>query len=419
MPTLRTAARVLLFSRRRILAAGLVLGLVLLPTPARADAGIPMLALLWPASWVLFLPVVALEAWLARRIYEYDLFKHLVSVSRAGGESEKLYYAPGGELLYRQIGSRFVFYMGEYGTITATGQAGCSGAACAPAAPALDAHVIFAGTRLASFRPSRSLYYYRSRLGSVVATTLGGASLRAGYRYSVYGETEARTDWDSNGDGQINELDDSYSELGYTNAVRLSGSLIHLKNRVYDAQARVFLQCDTVDRLRYAYVEGDPVNGADPTGLATTQTSAQSGGEKVYYVRRGDELQVVTRSANGKLSIVASLDTAHLTAENVKAFADKVALAVEKTERGAAGRWSGEGAAKFGSVTGTANGVTTSIVSLREGTNLDISIENRHGNITYRDNNPGNLRIEWRAGGPRSGGIRHLWVEPGRVRRDG
>jgi len=38
------------------------------PCAASADAGVPMLALVWPASWVLFVPVVALEAWFARKI---------------------------------------------------------------------------------------------------------------------------------------------------------------------------------------------------------------------------------------------------------------------------------------------------------------------------------------------------------------
>jgi len=36
-----------------------------LPSASEADAGIPMLALLWPLAWIMFLPVVALEAWVA------------------------------------------------------------------------------------------------------------------------------------------------------------------------------------------------------------------------------------------------------------------------------------------------------------------------------------------------------------------
>lgn len=38
------------------------------PSTARADAGVPMLVLIWPASWVLFIPIVALESWIAGKI---------------------------------------------------------------------------------------------------------------------------------------------------------------------------------------------------------------------------------------------------------------------------------------------------------------------------------------------------------------
>ncbi len=69
----------------------------------------------------------------------------------------------------------------------------------------------------------------------------------------------------------MNETEATRSELGYTNALRLTGSLLYLKTRVYDAEARVFVQPDTVDRLRYAYVTGDPANLNDPTGLAEAQ----------------------------------------------------------------------------------------------------------------------------------------------------
>ena len=57
----------------------------------------------------------------------------------------------------------------------------------------------------------------------------------------------------------VGETDETQSELGYTNALRLSGSLLYLKARVYDTQERVFIQADDVDRLRYAYVQGDPL----------------------------------------------------------------------------------------------------------------------------------------------------------------
>lgn len=203
--------------------------------------------------------------------YGYDLLKHLVAVTRSAGESESLSYAPGGELLYRQVGEKFVFYVGEYATVTARGAVGCSSSSSCTPQPGtveVDAHVIFAGTRVASVKPSRTLYYYRTRLGSVIATSLNGGRPGAAYRYTPYGEVEHA----------VGETEETRSELGYTNALRLSGSLLYLKARVYDTQARVFIQADEVDRLRYAYVQGDPVNSSDPTGL---EPRADNGSRKL------------------------------------------------------------------------------------------------------------------------------------------
>jgi hypothetical protein len=46
--------------------------IVLAPLSARADVGIPVGALFWPATWVLFLPVAVIEALVARRILGLD-----------------------------------------------------------------------------------------------------------------------------------------------------------------------------------------------------------------------------------------------------------------------------------------------------------------------------------------------------------
>jgi RHS repeat-associated protein len=195
-----------------------------------------------------------------RTVYGYDLQGHVLTVTRNGAEAERLTYGPTGELVSRQVGSKFTFYVGEYMSITASGQAGCSGAGCVPqqGTVEVDDHVLLAGTRIVSVRPSRTLYYYRSRLGTVVATSTAGGVLGAQYRFDPYGKVQVA----------LNETATTASELGYTNGLRLSGSLIYLKARVYDAEARVFLQADSVDRYRYAYVWGDPVNLSDPTGLA-------------------------------------------------------------------------------------------------------------------------------------------------------
>ena len=46
----------------------LVLLITLVSVNAHADIGLPMLIVVWPLSWLLLLPVIALEAVIARRI---------------------------------------------------------------------------------------------------------------------------------------------------------------------------------------------------------------------------------------------------------------------------------------------------------------------------------------------------------------
>jgi hypothetical protein len=54
---------------RRLLRTGFVGGLlVAMPSPALANVGIPMLAYAWPVAWLLLIPVILLEALVARRI---------------------------------------------------------------------------------------------------------------------------------------------------------------------------------------------------------------------------------------------------------------------------------------------------------------------------------------------------------------
>jgi RHS repeat-associated protein len=215
----------------------------------------------------------------------------------ATGLNERLFYAPGGELLYRQVDDTFVFYVGEYATVTAKATvAGCSTSctdqpcSCTPdpASVEVDNHVVFAGTRIASVKPARTLYYYRTRLGSVIATSLGGGVMGAQYRYDPYGKIEAT----------VGETELTRSELGYANALRLTGGLLHLKNRVYDVEARLFVQADVVDRLRYAYVAGDPVNYSDPSGLVRMASSTSV---LIYFDQRkaeGDALREQANNAN-------------------------------------------------------------------------------------------------------------------------
>jgi hypothetical protein len=61
--------------------------LVSIPSLARADAGVPMLALIWPASWILFIPIVAIEAWIARKIVGLTVKRSILASTVANAVS--------------------------------------------------------------------------------------------------------------------------------------------------------------------------------------------------------------------------------------------------------------------------------------------------------------------------------------------
>jgi hypothetical protein len=54
--------------RRVVVSVFSALLLLGVPSVARANAGVPMIALLWPAAWVLLLPIIFLEAYVAKRV---------------------------------------------------------------------------------------------------------------------------------------------------------------------------------------------------------------------------------------------------------------------------------------------------------------------------------------------------------------
>jgi hypothetical protein len=68
-------------------AAPLWVVLVTFPCSARADAGVPMLALIWPASWILFIPIVAVEAWIARKIVGLSVKRSILAATVANAVS--------------------------------------------------------------------------------------------------------------------------------------------------------------------------------------------------------------------------------------------------------------------------------------------------------------------------------------------
>ncbi len=53
---------------------------LLLPSQAHADMGLPMLAVIWPGAWILFLPITILEAAIANRILNIN-WKQALKIS--------------------------------------------------------------------------------------------------------------------------------------------------------------------------------------------------------------------------------------------------------------------------------------------------------------------------------------------------
>ncbi len=193
--------------------------------------------------------------------FGYDLLGRMTSITRQGGTSEKLAYDPFGALVQRQVGSTVYSYVGKRATVTGTLVAGCQTAPCEVVVSAVDVHVTLGTRRIASVRvyptsAPRTLYYYRDRLGSVVATTLGGGRAGASYRYSAYGVLEVA----------VGESSDSASEIGYTGALKLSGGLLSIGARVYNPALKIWMQPDPLEPFKYDYAGGDPVNRIDPTG---------------------------------------------------------------------------------------------------------------------------------------------------------
>ena len=102
-------------------------------------------------------------------------------------------------------------------------------------------------------------YLHADPHGSVIAWSDNSGALGQAYAYGPYGEPQS---WSTSG-----------SRFAYTGQIALpEAKLYYYKARIYDPMAGRFLQNDPVGydggMNMYEYVDGDPVNGSDPSGLA-------------------------------------------------------------------------------------------------------------------------------------------------------
>ena len=89
------------------------LALFLTPNYACADMGLPMLAVVWPGAWILLLPIIILEATIARRVLDIN-WKRSLKISAAANVASTIAGIPIiwlGMLLPLWVIGAIIFYL--------------------------------------------------------------------------------------------------------------------------------------------------------------------------------------------------------------------------------------------------------------------------------------------------------------------
>lgn len=117
------------------------------------------------------------------------------------------------------------------------------------------------GTPIEQITASGTAYYFQTdQLGSVRTVTAGTGGLAATYSYDAYGNRTSTTGSIANPFGFAGEYTDA--ETGWQ----------YLRARYYDPGTGQFVSRDpavVLTRSAYGYVDGDPMNGTDPSGLGS------------------------------------------------------------------------------------------------------------------------------------------------------
>ncbi len=199
----------------------------------------------------------------------YDAYNRLVQVQKTGIATQSYQYDDQGRRISKTVGGATTSYLYNGDNLLAEYATWTGAAASYTHGPGTDDPLI-------RTTPSASQYYHKDGLGSVVALTDGSGATVGTQLFDAWGNKLAVT------------ASGSIAQYGYTGREPDETGLIYYRARYYDPGIGRFTQRDPIGLKgginTYAYVNGNPVNKTDPTGLTPILFSAYDpSSDKSYF----------------------------------------------------------------------------------------------------------------------------------------